>query len=290
MRPRRLTSFVTVLVLAASCTSREATPDGSRAGTSAPDSAESATAVPWFDGVAPILLVPAHADDRALVVAADSLVTDLEDGPLEESATLFRLDGSVATARIALSSTTEGCVDGVLQPAPASGWGFGFVGRPPTVIRVDSLRGMSQGDSAALTPEVFRLASRIPNAVGGRFAGLPFSLIDMWRARMPDGAVILVATTKRQINQEDSPLEERTLIVAEGDSSGNLAVVFSSRSTGPEETVEGNELLGIVAFPGRPEIQLIVAHNFGEENSYSIIERGKRGSWTLRWASRRFSC
>ena len=289
MRPRRLTSFVTVLVLAVSCTSREATPDGSRAGTAAPDSSGSAITIPWFDGVAPILLVPAHADDRALVVAADSLATDLEDGPLEESATLFGLDGSVSTARIALSSTTEGCVDGVLQPPPSSGWGVGFVGRPPTVIRVDSLRGMSQGDSAALTPEVFRLASRIRNAAGGRFAGLPFSLIDMWRARLPDGAIVLVATTKRQINQEDSPLEERTLIVAEGDSSG-LAVGFSSRATGPEETVEGNELLGIVAFAGRTDIQLIVAHNFGEENSYSIIERSKRGSWNLRWASRRFSC
>jgi hypothetical protein len=246
--------------------------------------------VPWFDGVAPVLLVPAHSDDRALVVPADSLATDLEDGPLEELASLFRLDGSVSNARIALSSTTEGCVDGVLQPAPSFGWGFGLVGRPPTVIRVDSLRGMSQGDSAALTPEVFRLASRIPNAPSGRFAGLPFSLIDLWRARTPDGAVVLIATTKRQINQEDSPLEERTLIVAEGDSTGNLALGFSSRSTGPEETVEGNDLLGVVSFPGRTEIQLIVAHNFGEENSYSILERSKRGSWKLRWASRRFSC
>jgi hypothetical protein len=279
-----------VLVLAGSCTSRETTPDASRAGTSATDSAEPKITVPWFDGVAPILLVPAHSNDRALVVAADSLATDLEDGSLEPPATLVRLDGSVSTVRVALSSTTEGCVDGVLQPAPSSVWGVGFVGRAPTALRVDSLRGMSQGDSASLTPEIFRLASRIPNAAGGRFAGLPFSLIDLWRARTPDGTVVLIATTKRQINQEDSPLEERTLIVAEGDSSSNLALVFSSRSTGPEETVEGNELLGIVAFPGRTDLQLIVAHNFGEENSYSIIERARRGSWTLRWASRRFSC
>jgi hypothetical protein len=246
--------------------------------------------VPWFDGVAPILLVPAHSDDRALVVAADSQATDLEDGPLEEPATLFRLDGSVSTARIALSSTTEGCVDGVLQPAPSSGWGVGFVGQPPTVIRLDSLRGMSQEDSAAVTPEVFRLASQIPNAPGGRFAGLPFSLIDLWRARMPGGAVVLVATTKRQINQEDSPLEERTLLVAEGDSSTSYALGFSSRSTGPEETVEGNEVLGLVSFAGRKDIHLIVAHNFGDENSYSILERSRRGSWNVRWASRRFSC
>ena len=290
MRLRRLTFLALLLIFAAACTSRDAAPDRSRAGSTTTDSSTPANTVAWFDGVAPILLVPAHSNDRALIVPADSMASDLEDGSLEEPATLVRLDGSATTVRVALSSGSEGCVDGVLQPAPSSGWGIGFVGRAPSGIPVDSLRSISRKDSAALAPIVYRLASGVPNAPGGRFAGLPFSLVDLWRTKMPDGAIIVVATTKRQINQEDSPLEERTLVVAESDPTGQFTLGHSSRSTGPEETVEGSELLGVVAFPGRPDAQLIFTHDYGDEGAYSILERAARGSWKLRWASRRFSC
>jgi hypothetical protein len=135
---------------------------------------------------------------------------------------------------------------------------------------------------------IFRLASGIPNTPGGRFAGLPFTLSDLWRIKTADGRIIIAATTKRQINQEDSPLEERTMLIAEADSLGNFSRVYSSRSAGPEETVEGSELLAAVSFSGMT--QLVFSHDFGEEVSYSIVERGTTGGWTLRWVSRRFSC
>src|SRR5207253_1986822 len=122
----------------------------------------------------------------------------------------------------------EGCVDAALQPAPSTVWGVGFVGRAPSALPVDSLRALSRRDSSSLAPIVFRLSSAVPNTPGGRFAGLPFSLVDLWRARAPDGAIIIVATTKRQINQEDSPLEERTLIIAESDASGDFSLAHSS--------------------------------------------------------------
>jgi hypothetical protein len=98
-----------------------------------------------------------------------------------------------------------------------------------------------------------------------------------------------VATTKRQINQEDSPLEERTLLVAESDASGSLSLVHSSRSAGPEETVEGSELLAAVSF-GPGQVQLVLSHDYGDETAYGIVERLSRGNWKLRWSSRRFSC
>ncbi len=290
MRLRRLSLLVTSLFFAAACSSPDAAPSGSRADVAVSDSTKAARAVSWFDGVAPLLLVPAHSPDRALVVPADSLAPDLEDGALQEPATLVRLDGSVSTVRVALSSSSEGCVSGVLQPAPTAGWGVGFIGRAPEVIRVDSLRAMASHDSATLTPIVFRLASGVPNAPGGRFVGLPFSLVELWRAHLRDGAMVLVATTRRQLNQEDSPLEERTLLIAEGDSAGNLALRHSSRSAGPEETVEGHELLGMAAFPGAASALMVIAHNFGDENAYSILQRDRPGAWTLRWSSRRLTC
>ena len=288
---RRLTILVAILALAVSCTSRDAGNEGSRSGTSPTDSTEAASSVAWFDGTAPLLLVPAHSNDRALVVLADSLAPDPEDGALEQPGSLIRLDGSAAPVRVSLSSSSEGCVDASLEPAPATPWGVGFVGRAPAAVSVDSIRNISRTDSASLAPIVFRLASGIPNAPGGRFSGLPFSLIDLWRIRLGDGSTIIVATTKRQINQEDSPLEERTLLIAEGDSVGSdYTLVHSTRSTGPEETVEGSELLAVVAFPGRSETQLVFSHDFGDQTSYSIVERLSRASWKARWASRRFSC
>jgi hypothetical protein len=244
--------------------------------------------VSWFDGAAPLLLVPAHSNDRALVVSADSLAPDLEDGDLQDAGSLVRLDGSISPVRVSLSSGSEGCVDAALQPAPSAGWGVGFVGKTPAGIHVDSIRAISRPDSLKLTPMVFRLASGVPNGDGGRFAGLPFSLTDLWRIQIPGGPAVIVATTRRQINQEDSPLEERTLLIAEADASGNFSRVYSARAAGPEETVEGSELLAAVSFSGSS--QLVFFHDYGGEVSYSIVERSATGSWALRWASRRFSC
>jgi hypothetical protein len=245
--------------------------------------------IAWFDGVEPLLLAPAHSNDRALVVAADSAAPDLEDGALRPPGTLVRLDGTTAPVSVSLSSSSEGCVDATLQPAPSAPWGVGFVGRAPTGLPVDSLRAITRADSAALAAVVFAMSSSVPNVEGGRFAGLPFSLADLWRIRAPDGATIVVATTKRQINQEDSPLEERTLLVAESGATGALQLVHSARSAGPGETVEGSELLAAVSFaPG--QVQLVLSHDYGDETAYAIVERLTRGRWKLRWSSRRFSC
>lgn len=287
MRLRRLYSLA-ALAAAASCNSRDAGSGNPRSRPTT-DSLPPAAPVTWFDDVEPMILAPSHSNDRALVVAADSLAPDLEDGALRPPGTLVRLDGTTIPVQVSISSSSEGCVDAAIQPAPSTVWGVGFVGRAPAALPVDSLRAISRSDSAALTPIVFRLASAIPNAPGGRFAGLPFSLVDLWRLRGPDGAAVIVATTKRQINQEDSPLEERTLIVAEADASGAFAAMHASRSSGPEETVEGSDLLAAVSF-GQGQIQLVFSHDYGDETSYAIVERVAPANWKLRWVSRRFSC
>lgn len=278
------------LALAASCSSRDAADGRATAGRSPGDTLPGAASpTPWFDGALPVLLVPAHSNDRALVVTADSSAADYEEGPLDQPASLFRLDGSSVAARVVVSEGTEGCVDAALEPAPDRPWGAGIAGGRFSAVRIDSLRAISRQDSTALAPIAFRLASTVPNTARGRFSGLPFSLVDMWRLRLSDG-VVVVATTKRQINQEDSPLEERTLIVFTLDSlQATPGVGYSSRSTGPEETVEGSELLAAVSVEGTGQLHLILAHDFGDQTSYSVVER-TGGQWRRWWVSRRFSC
>src|SRR6185503_2711928 len=106
MRHRRLTFLATVFAVAA-CTSRDSGTAGSRSRGAVADSSKSVSTVSWFDGAAPLLLAPAHSNDRALVVGADSLAPDLEEGVLQQPGTLIRLDGSVSSVRVSISSGSE---------------------------------------------------------------------------------------------------------------------------------------------------------------------------------------
>lgn len=293
---RRLSTLVIAsYIAAAACGSGD---DPSKAGAAtkrAPgtdSSTRAASTIRWFPGAEPMLLLPAHSADRSLVAAADSLAEEPGEGLLDLPATLIRLDGGRVSARVSIAQGPEGCIEAALDPAPAAPWGVGFVGGSPSALATDSLRGMSRQDSTALTRVTFRLASAVPNVPGGRFAGLAFVLVDLWRVRLSDGNVVIVATTRRQINQEDSPLQERTFIVAESDSAaaGGYSLVYSLRSSGLEETVESRELLAAVAFPAPASVDLVVSHDFGDETSYSIVERESPRRWVLRWTSRRFSC
>src|ERR1043165_2760863 len=116
MGHRRLTVLCVLSTFVAACSSKDAGTGGSRASPSSSDSAANVPAPPWLEGVAPLLLAPAHSNDRALVVMADSLAPDMEEGSLKEPGVLIGLDGSALSVRVALSSGSEGCVDAALQP------------------------------------------------------------------------------------------------------------------------------------------------------------------------------
>jgi hypothetical protein len=200
------------------------------------------------------------------------------------------LNGSRVTGRVRILETEGPCLDASVEPAPSITWGVGIIGGSVTPVAVDSIRGMSRQDSTGLARTAFRLASSVPNEPTGRFAGLAFRLVDLWRIPRPGGGWTMVAALKRLINQEDSPLEERTFLVAEADSvaSSDYSLRYSDRSSGLEETVESRELLAAVAQPA--SMDLILAHDFGHQTAYSILERSALGKWTTRWTSRRFTC
>ena len=89
------------------------------------------------------------------------------------------------------------------------------------------------------------MASAIPNDSAGRFTGLAFVVKGLWRFNVPDGPQVVIATLVRQINQEATPLQERTLLVAERPPNDTtLTTAYSERSYGDEETIETREILG----------------------------------------------
>ena len=252
----------------------------------------SSVPVRWFPRTAPLLLAPGRSPDRSLIALADTNEVEPEGALLDSSATFFRLDGGSAPGRVAITQSAEGCIEASIDPAPSTPWGVGFIGGHPAPLTVDSMAEMTKQDSSALTRVAYRLASTVPNGPKSRFTGLPFAVVQLWRMKLPDGATALAATLRRQINQEDSPLEERTFIIAESDATApdGYGLMYSEQASGAEETVESRELLAAVIFPPSNAVDLVVSHDFGDETSYSIVERVGRGRWVVRWASRRFSC
>jgi hypothetical protein len=291
LRPMRVPCLCRVVLLGLISACSRGDRSGSTSGAGRPSDSASVThaIADWPAGAKPLLLVPAHSNDRALVIVADSTGPQLEEGVLGD-ASLLQLSGSRLPAKVTVGTGTEGCVEAALEPAPPAAWGAGIIGGDVQSVAVDSLGSIPRADSTSLTRVLFRLSSAIPNAKGGRFAGLPFSLVSLWRFRTPEGRLAIVGTTRRQINQEDSPLEERTLIVAEGQSIDSLQVVYSARSTGAEETVDSSELLAALQMAGSSSMDLVIAHDYGGQSAYSLIERKAAGQWRLRWESRKLSC
>src|SRR6185503_4513950 len=92
-----------------------------------------------------------------------------------------------------------------------------------------------------------RLASALPNDSAGRFSGLPFVVRGVWRFSIPQNRQVIAATLVRQINQEATPLQERTFLVAErSPADSTLSTAYSERSYGDEETVERHEVLAAI--------------------------------------------
>src|SRR6185503_12194737 len=120
-------------------------------------------------------------------------------------------------------------------------WSIGFVGATVQPVRLDSIENMTSADSARLAAEVTRLASTLPNSGGDRLVGLPFSVLSLWRFRSAPGVEGVTANLVRRVNQEARPFEERTLLIAERDSSrldGRLTLAYFDRAQGTEESVE----------------------------------------------------
>ena len=174
---------------------------------------------------------------------------------------------------------------------PPRPWSVGFIGGVVSPLPIDSTETLSHADSASLVVWMNRLASALPNDSTGRFAGLAFVVRGIWRLSLPTGQQVVVSNLLRQINQEATPLQESTFLVAERNASDSTyATAYFERSFGAEETLQSRDLLaGALLGPNR-NATLIVARDFGDSTAYGIIERGDDNKWRPRWSSARRHC
>jgi hypothetical protein len=319
MRPvlRHLMRALALLATIAACERSRAPvrPDSAR--TAVPESLSTAnTRVPppsWDPAAGPVLLVRVSSPTSAYVVFpqySDSTLPDtlrLDPTPLRGTAVqLYGHAGPSGTARIAAVSSkrwdSDSCIewpDAHLQlmgdTALVANWTVAFESGSVESIRLDSIEGLAQTDSARLAAEVTRLASTLPGDTARTFRGIPFAVRAAYRFSVTPQLSGIVAEVVRKLNQEATPLEQRILLVAEGDATaptggGRYHTVYYERSAGTEEALETTEALAAIRFPGSNRIGLILLREGLDTTAYSLLERAPSGQWRLRWTSVHTGC
>ena len=285
-----------LLALMVSC-ERAKTPSPADSGTIKPAGSADSTTSPrnsaWNASAGPVLLVAGEDPSRAFIVVPDSATSDatLAALPRPADATLFSRAGTVQTAQLAEGIETGACAAGPLTGAPPPrGWNIGFIGGVVAPLPIDSIESIGAADSSAFVVWMNRLASALPNDSAGRFSGLPFVVRGLWRFTVPAGPRVIVGSLVRQINQEATPLQERTFLVAEqSPADSSFSTVYSERRYGDEETIQNTEVLAGALIGANRTPTIVVARDFGEGNAFGFIERSG-GRWQVRWTSARRHC
>jgi hypothetical protein len=291
-----LTLLTIVLVGACNRDKTVAVTDSARAsGPRAVDSAIAASrAQHWDSSAGPVLLVMADTPSKGYILVPDSsdAAAELAAIPHPASVTLFGRGGTVQTAELPAIDPGGSCPAATLRAAPPPrAWSVGFIGGVVSPLGMDSTESLSHADSATTVISATRLASALPNDSAGRFTGLPFVVHAVWRFTLPAGTEVFVANLVRQINQEATPLQERTMIIAERAPTDSVpTMVYSERSYGDEETIESREVLAAALLGEQRSAALVLVRDYGESTAYALLERTSPAHWEIRWTSPRRRC
>lgn len=312
---QRAMQLVVLVVLLVSCErSRQPTPTR----TPPPNAAESVAAQPapvpptqWDSSAGPVVLARGASAENAWVVFpdySDSTVPDtlqLDASTLRgDSVSLVNRGGIVDRVPVISAGSKQWAGDECIEWPTATlgvggdttrsaGWTIGFVEQHVSAVSLDSLDGMSGTDSARLAADLTRLASALPDDTSRTFRGIPFSVRYAYRFQAVAGTEGVVADLVRRLNQEASPLEQHTLIIAERSTATSDAafhVAYHERAGGLEEAIETTDILAAVRLPSPEHLGLFVLREGQDTNAYALLERRPDGSWGVRWTSVHTGC
>jgi hypothetical protein len=303
-RLRTLGTGAALALAAAACERAKSPPrvDSIRVGADVPTPdtpGATATTSEWDASLGKYLLVAGSTPGEALLIDPERHGT-VTAGEVVDSAalrgleaTLFGSGGARASAKLdgpipatAGAECSPPWTVVRLAGETTTPWTVGVVGAGGEAIPMDSLEGLTTADSAALVADAARAASSLPVKDEAYFRGLPFSVHSLQRFTPVAGVQAFAALLVRRVNQEDSPLEERTFLVAEHDSTAAAwRVAYHERSAGTEDEVESSEALAALTLgtPRRPS--LLIVHEVADGVAYRILERTGPARWRARWTS-----
>ena len=162
-----------------------------------------------------------------------------------------------------------------------------------TPFGIDGVAELLPRDSAATVARISRLVSAIPeDSNSAAFRGLPIVVRDAWRFQLADSTVVAVAIAAQSLNVESNPRVQAITLIAEPDPSagaGQWRTAFSERTAGPEDRVEGMDLLAAFQLHGStPAVALVREGDAGLQ--IQIVERTAPGVWRVHWTSAALPC
>ncbi len=301
---RRSVATIILAALASGACERSAPAmraDSASTKASIPDSANTpqASESTWAADAGPAILIEGPSPGEAIVVGpkeGDELTAAVASVAASTGVILFDRGGAQSTAHLNVTpeKLESGCTLWSLRDRAAdasTGWAIGFLGNRAKPVALDSVEVLSSRDSMTLVAEVSRLASAVTAPSGAMFQGLRFTAHDIRRFEVAPGVQALVAHVLRRVNQEASPQEEQTLLIAERDSgvtTGPYHLVYAERTSGLEDQVTTPEVIGAANIGSR--VTIVVARDNEEGISYSLLERINSHEWRVRWTSKPTTC
>jgi hypothetical protein len=284
------------IFIVAACADTKTPSSGKSASSAALSGAGSsrASAKPWDDSLGVILATQSLDGGPPVVFLRDSAAA------ADFNVELFNHDDRTSNAVLRPGSAIRACAwtrhasvtqsDG--RAAPNS-WALAMSPGIATPFGIDGVGDLLPRDSAALVARISRLVSAIPeDSVSAPFRGLPIVVRDAWRVQLADSTTVSIAIATRSLNVESNPRAEATTLIAEPDSSagaGQWRTAYSERSAGPEDRVEGMDLLAAFALHHtRPAVALVREGDAGLR--LEIVERTAPGVWAVRWSSSALPC
>lgn len=327
-RPAACIAMVTLALAAACDKTEQRTTTDSGVGVvpgAANDSLRPPVGTGWLADAGPFLVLPTvdGGQDAGSLVrpdATDQTVGDtvgLTAAAAASRLELFSRGGLVGEATLTLETAAgldSGCTawpiarlggmarstlapgSGVVTPGAANAsngshhWTAAFVKGRVTQIPLDSIEGLSPKDSAQLAVNIARLASGLADDTVGTFRGLPFVVLRAFRGKVGDQAFV-VTTLVRRVNQEDSPMEERLVMVIDGDQATPAAwtVGWHERAAGREDELVVSEPLLAFQLAGAPRAHLLFGRDDGESLSAAMLVRDGT-TWRVMWESALAGC
>ncbi|MBI1808369.1 MAG: hypothetical protein HYR75_00605 [Gemmatimonadetes bacterium] len=286
------------LLLSACHAARDATTSRDASSSPPPDAPESRNASAstaaqrWDDEIGPFIALPTQDSGAVLLLMRDSL-----KGASVEAEIFSHDDRTVRTLLTPRAAPRCGWTPASLAAGSSSAlsdrWAMALAPGIASPLAFDALDDLSPRDSTDITIRVTRVISALAeDSSSAPFGGLPVVVRDAWRARLPDGASVVVAVATRSLNMESNPRSEVVTVVTESESAAPDATwraAFSRREAGPEDRVEGTDLLsGLLLHGATPVVTLLRDTDRGPVVDF--IERTAPMSWHLRWSTASSSC
>ncbi len=286
--------YLSCVLFVAACEGTKAPAAAKTTASSVSAGAAAGAAKRWDDELGALLATQSLDGGPAVVFVRDTAAA--ADFEVE----LFNHDDHTSKAVLHTGAAIRSCAwsrhaavtQGDGRAAPNS-WALALspgVARP---FGIDGVGELLPRDSAALVARISRLVSAIPeDSLSSPFRGLPIVVRDAWRIKLADSTIVSIAIATRSLNVESNPRAEAITLIAEPDSSsgtGQWRTAYSERSAGPEDRVEGMDLLAAFELHhARPALALVREGDAGVQ--LEIVERTNPGVWAVRWASSALLC